>query len=195
MPIIERTPKACVDRFKRHIQELVSGTLSSTAHLECWREGDWWAMGFTGTKGGTIPIRTKFGVLHLDLSQALSPTPEGNQFRLETSAYWYRIQRTSAGPNDRAILRWEYDRCLDLLTPAHCRNHVQIEAKLPTVHGHKLDLDKVHIPTGWVTIEEIIRFLIKDLGVPSVSRDWSQRLAASEKVFYEEFASKNCRGS
>jgi hypothetical protein len=41
----------------------------------------------------------------------------------------------------------------------------------------------VHIPTGWVTVEEIIRFLISDLGVKPKEQDWEKELRDSEELF------------
>jgi hypothetical protein len=34
----------------------------------------------------------------------------------------------------------------------------------------QLDLDKAHLPTGWVTMEEVIGFLIVERGVIRISR-------------------------
>jgi hypothetical protein len=54
-----------------------------------------------------------------------------------------------------------------------------------------LDLNRAHVPTGWVTIEEIIRFMIVDLGVkPPCRSRWPEVLVASERKFFEEFTSK-----
>ncbi len=44
-----------------------------------------------------------------------------------------------------------------------------------------------------MTIEELLRFLIVDLGVVPVTRNWPQVIADSEKRFYEEFTSKRYR--
>ncbi len=50
------------------------------------------------------------------------------------------------------------------------------------------------MPTGWVTIEEVIRFLIVDLELkPPCGDDWPSTLAESERAFFEEFASKRYR--
>lgn len=73
------------------------------------------------------------------------------------------------------------------------RHHVQLPAYLPAAGG-RIDLDKVHLPTGWVTIEEVIRFLIVELGLkPPGGGGWPDVLATSERAFYEEFTSKRYR--
>jgi hypothetical protein len=48
------------------------------------------------------------------------------------------------------------------------------------------DLDKIHIPTGWVMIEDLIRFLIYELRVePRSEFRWDQELVKSEEKFRE----------
>ena len=69
------------------------------------------------------------------------------------------------------------------------RHHVQLATNVSTSGGHSLDLNRLHVPTGWVTIEEVIRFLIKDLGVDPVSTDWPGILVRSE-AFFTELTSK-----
>jgi len=44
---------------------------------------------------------------------------------------------------------------------------------------------KLHIPTGWVTIENVIRFLITDLGIPPLIETWEEELRESEEQFRE----------
>jgi hypothetical protein len=44
-----------------------------------------------------------------------------------------------------------------------------------------------------VTIEEVIRFLIVDLGVTPVCDDWPGRVTRAEKRFFTEFTSKRYR--
>jgi hypothetical protein len=57
--------------------------------------------------------------------------------------------------------------------------------------GNNLDLNKAHVPTAYVTIEEIIRFLIVDLGIkPPCGETWGAELARSERQFYEDFSGK-----
>lgn len=53
----------------------------------------------------------------------------------------------------------------------------------------RLDLDKVHTPCGFVLDEDIIRFLISDLGgkPPCGKTRWHKQLIESEKMFVSEF--------
>ena len=64
----------------------------------------------------------------------------------------------------------------------HCRHHVQFHRDY---HRTRSDFSpaKLHIPTGMITIEEVIRFLILDLGVTPLTKNWKPMLAASEARF------------
>lgn len=134
-----------------------------------------------------VPLETRFGRLYFYLSQQLEAVLESDGwYRLSTRKYWYRIQPVSS-PNEQAHFRWEYE------SPGkhdgHPRHHIQLRSDVQ-LDGHVLDLNKLHVPTGWVTIEEIIRFLIVDLGVKPAGDDWPERLRKSERSFYEDFTVK-----
>ena len=90
-------------------------------------------------------------------------------------------------------MRWEYvDRKLEP-EARYPRHHLRIHDVALPIDGSSsgIDLKKTHLPTGWVTIEELLRFLISELGVTSPCGDrWDQELRDGESRFYEEFTSK-----
>jgi hypothetical protein len=51
-----------------------------------------------------------------------------------------------------------------------------------------LHFGRLHVPTGWVTIEEVIRFLIQELHVTPLSQNWDAILRESEQSFRERTA-------
>jgi hypothetical protein len=54
----------------------------------------------------------------------------------------------------------------------------------------------LHIPTGWALIEEVIRFLIHDLGMePPCGDRWPEILEESENKFFKEFTDKGWAAS
>jgi hypothetical protein len=62
--------------------------------------------------------------------------------------------------------------------------------KYPHVHlgfaakGHGLPIDnKAHIPSGRVAVEDIVTFLVSDLGVKPLKEDWADILAAERLTF------------
>ena len=189
MPIIERTPQGCFEVFTAHMRELVAATITSRYPLSgiATADGTRLTLSFREISPVAVPIDTAYGRLFFYLGQALEAVPEGRAFRLKTRQYWYRLQH---GPDlsSKAAIRWEYDRT----TPRdrHCRNHAQAAAQLPFGEG-TLDLDRVHLPTGWVTIEEVIRFLIHELGMqPPCGDEWWERVITSESRFFAEFSGK-----
>jgi hypothetical protein len=50
------------------------------------------------------------------------------------------------------------------------------------------DLRTGSLPTGWVALEDVIAFLIQDLGVKPKSETWPQLLVASRQVAAETFS-------
>jgi hypothetical protein len=191
MPIIARTPAECFRRFENHVRKLVADTVTPTHPLQrLFVTGETrMTLSFRQGSGGVaVPVKTQFGRLFFYLGQALEAVEEQDgRFRLRTRQYWYRIQ-DSPDLKTKALLRWEYDT--ETPRDAFCRHHAQVRQDLPL--GTKtLSLDKTHLPTGWVTMEEVIRFLIVELGVkPPCGDEWPRILETSERAFYEQFTGK-----
>jgi len=190
MPILGRTPDECFAPFRDHMAGLLAATLSATEVLNYVGHGARRTLAFLRGEGTTVPIRTNDGALYFYLSQTLEAVKEGRKnYRLRTLQYWYRLQ-LAPGLNEQALLRWEYDSSLSADTPTHCRHHVQAATNL-AIGRELLDLNHAHVPTGWVTIEEVLRFLIVDLEVkPLCGEGWPAKLTESEQAFYEKFTSK-----
>jgi hypothetical protein len=192
MPITGRTPGECFDQFEDHLRPLVAATVTATYPLIPRRTKDRLVLGFEQqNERVAVPIDTRFGRLFFYLGQALKAVDEGDHYRLRTFQYWYRVQH-DASLKEQARLRWEYDT--ETPSDAHCRHHTHVPAEVELGDG-ALDLDKAHLPTGWVTIEELIRFLIVDLGVdpPCGPDKWAALLTESETKFFEDFTSKRHR--
>ena len=66
------------------------------------------------------------------------------------------------------------------------RHHVQFHRDSQS-SSPDFSLSKLHIPTGSVTIEDVIRFLIADLGVPPLTEQWEEDLRRSERRTREWF--------
>lgn len=191
MPIIERTARRCFDVFLDHLRAVVAATVTDryqigeilgsktkTRTIVCFREKE----------PIEVPIDTRFGRLYFYLGQALEAEEHPEGYQLRTRQYWYRLQPTE-GWGEQAAIRWEYD--WDTHRARHPRHHTQLHGELDLGPGAKLDLDKAHLPTGWVTFEEVIRFLIVDLEMkPPCGDKWPDLLEESERVFFEEFTGK-----
>lgn len=197
MPIFAHKPWAAFKEFQTHVQRLVGQLLPTQQHVSLiGATGDDYTayLGFAPSPGSarpTVALDTTHGRVQLYFRQELHTEHEkGSGYRLTTRRYWYHPYKCDAID---AFMRWEYvDRKLE--PEAHYpRHHLHIHDVVIPVDGSNtgIDLKKTHLPTGWVTIEEVIRFLIGELGVTSPCGDrWDQELCDGERRFYEEFTSK-----
>lgn len=189
MPIVARTSNECFDRFRDHLARLVADTITSKYPITHKKpEQGRTIIGFRQGELVGVPLSTCFGRVYFYLSQSLRTVRQDDgMFRLQTRQYWYRVQ-TKASRRAQAILRWEYDA--ETKRDRHARHHMQLPAEVAIGRG-AIDLNKAHLPTGWVTIEEVIRFLIVDLRIePPCGDDWPTILHDSETMFYEKFTGK-----
>jgi hypothetical protein len=133
-------------------------------------------------QGESIAVPVGKG-LYLYLGQTLRVSAESGGYRLRTLAYSYRI---SDGPHrtDHWLIRWEYTaRDLNAQEPAlHPRHHCHVNTEV-LFCGKLRDLVGMHIATGWITIEEVIRFLIQEFGANSKDDNWDSLLIDSEAMF------------
>jgi hypothetical protein len=190
MPIIERRPQRAFDEFESHIEGLVRAVLPLPAgvRLGLTTRGEFGVLEFVrGGIGTSVELATHVGPLWFSINQELVAVREQKRrYRLRTRRYGYRLSR-SAGSRAEAILRWEYDSATD--DDAQCRHHSHAASAI-SLGQETLNLDRLHIPTGWVLIEHVLRFLFHDLGVVPRDAGWPDRLRASETRFHEEFTSK-----
>jgi hypothetical protein len=189
MPITGRDPPECFRRFEDHVRKLVAATVTTRHPVQRrFVKGEpRMKLSFMEQQPIAVPIQTRLGRLYFYLGQALEAVEEVKRFRLRTCQYWYRIQH---GPEltEKALLRWEYDT--ETPRDGHCRHHAQVPLQLSLGEG-QLDLDNAHLPTGWVTMEEVIRFLIVDLEMPPpCGAEWPDVLQRSERAFFEQFTGK-----
>jgi hypothetical protein len=195
MPLIQRNPKRAFEDFEEHIEGVVKAVLPiphpvrlSVRWAEDKHKGK---LEFTkGSIGTSVPVDTKVGTLYLSLNQDLLAVKEGKRkFRLRTTRYSYRL---AVGPEGRAraILRWDFRD--DLEPDKWCRQHVHVDAAV-NLGETALGLERLHVPTAWVLIEHVLRFLFTDLNVKARTHDWPEILRASEKDFVEKFSGRHYR--
>jgi hypothetical protein len=130
----------------------------------------------------TAPLSTKFGPMNLYIGQLCDSVEVKGGRQLFTIEYQYTL--TLEDESD-ALLRWEYTR-----TPPDgglwCRHHLQGPVSIPLARGEAISLNDLHLPTGYVTIEEVIRFCIVDLEAKVLSPDWHAVLTESYEKFRVE---------
>jgi hypothetical protein len=53
--------------------------------------------------------------------------------------------------------------------------------------GDGIDMNHFHLPTGFVAVEEVLRFCIHDLGLRPLSTGWHEVLEESYRLFKTDF--------
>jgi hypothetical protein len=93
-------------------------------------------------------------------------------------------------------VRWEYATAAPG-SSGPCRHHMQF-GKMVAVQrfgSGQFDFTRFHMPTGWVTLEEVFRFLVHEFGVqPPCGVRWPAVLRDSERAFYQNFTDKGASG-
>jgi hypothetical protein len=127
-------------------------------------------------------LRTRFGPMNLFIGRTYALATDGDgTSTLRITTYRYTLTPTTAA---EPLLRWEY-----VAEPADpearwSRHHLQ--GPIPLRMSERGDprareatLNDLHLPTGWVPIEEVLRFCIVDLGARPLSDAWQAELEAS----------------
>jgi len=180
--LIGRDPKEAFDLLRNHLAVLLNGTITdarlSLIHL---RNEERAQISF---RQGQISIAAPVFAndLYLYIGQNLRVTRQLDRtWKLRTVEYRYRVQGTP-GLEDDDCLRWEYV-AREIRDTKHCRHHFHLEGEYTLGPRRVIPLHEVHLPSGWVTIEEIIRFLITEVGVRPKDPRWETLLQESEEVF------------
>ena len=210
MPIRGRTPKECFDQFREHVSKLVADVLGAQLHVTMVKgpddAGRDLQLGYEGsnyvdllTEDGTaVPF---YLAQHLRVfERPKEQNSAADRYQLKTQEYWYKIFDCQPGLADEPLFRWEYTADVPE-GKQWCRHHFQI-GKVRTneagdrralevpLNGSPIDLNRVHIPTGFVLMEFVFRFLFTELGVVPATATWEAKLDESENKFFRQFSAK-----
>lgn len=128
---------------------------------------------------GDTRLRAKKGkeVWPLEISQRIQIVDEDN-FRISTLRYYYVFWTPRA---DERVIDWHYHRRKTNTVEAHL--HIRDDVR-HRAGGHALvDL---HIPTGRVPLEDIVRFLIQEQNLSPRKTNWKDILDATEARFQKK---------
>ncbi len=80
---------------------------------------------------------------------------------------------------EREVLAWHWQPGPEFAGPDYPHLQVSAAVGFPDARGHRtmVDLDKVHLPTGPVSLAGVVRMLVEEFGVQPVVADWRERLA------------------
>jgi len=176
-------PDKIIKEFRQYIASQLNSTVTDAPVSQFIMEKSpiqWRARISLGGKMGdprAIPLRP--APWHLALSQHIAVARDRKRnWSLRTLEYSYWMQ---GGPDLASdwYFRFEY-KSREVLDTLHPQSHLHLPLFLDC-GTRRMNLSRVHIPTGQVTLEEIIRFLIQELGVKARSKDWDAALRISEE--------------
>jgi hypothetical protein len=98
---------------------------------------------------------------------------EDQEFRISTQKYYYSVW---SNPAERLIDFHYHDRKSDSY---HGHLHIPSDGAKSAVHP----LMNKHIPTAHIPLEDVVRFLIQELGVDPRRADWNEVLCDAQQIF------------
>ncbi len=122
-------------------------------------------------------LETRYGSLGLSVGQIYEAAVGRGPPSPRLIRYRYALH---AAADAEPLIRWEYDGRPSDQSARWCRHHIQ--GTVPIRLGRRaVSLNELHLPTGEVPIEEVIRFCIVDLGARPLTGDWDQILTDSRR--------------
>jgi hypothetical protein len=113
--------------------------------------------------------------LYLALSQEFHIARDSRfpgEWKVVTDAYAYSLSLTEDLSEE--FILWHWHPASGAMLP-----HLHLVVKHPRLGG----LRKLHVPSGRVSIEEVIGLLIRELSVQAARDDWAEVLADTEARF------------
>ena len=170
------TPAEARDRYRRFIQRALS-CLDSRVFCRVLQ-----------VRGNAVTLRTVARLMKLDTAAGSSlyleifqtglvvPDPRyGGEWKISTVSYTYAVYDRPDIESAEALIRWHWNRD----NPNWPAPHVHVA--VPDPQGKGVDL---HIPTGArVSIEQVVAFLIRDMGVTPAIPDWQDVLGDGQARF------------
>lgn len=173
MRVPARSPRQAHRRYLRFLQQslsCVSPAVWVTGPRPSGQEGE---LALT-TSDDPIALRREANPLFLSAGQHFRIVPDerfDGEWKVRTEGYAYRAALSDETGDFILAWHWHPDTRPD--------PHLHIGAAHPDVS----DLPKLHVPTGRVSFEEVVRFLVTELGVSPMRNDWEETLAETEARF------------
>lgn len=189
MPITGKTHIEVARIFARHVNSVVARTVTQARVVAFVgggrsRTAPEIQIAFRqGAAATRAMIQTRFGRMGLYVGQVCEAVPvEKGLLRLRTLQYKYTI---SCEQSHDPIFRWEYVRQPE---PGEqwCRHHLQGPVPL-LFNDVGVSMNELHLPTGYVPFEEVLRFCIVDLKVKPLTDSWDEVLTESYEDFRGDF--------
>ncbi len=127
-----------------------------------------------------VTLSTAYGQMHLSLRLHCVPADDEDGTMTALRMVWYRY---ALRPQEQRepVFRWEYVGEPEGADERWARHHLQGPAPI-NLGAQYVSLNALHVPTGTVPIEEVVRFCINDLGTAPLPEDWDAILHERARV-------------
>ena len=188
MPIEARDLAAAAREFQGTLNSVLNRTVSQMRLVATGLEGD--LVRVAPRQQGvptSISLATARGPMAFDVMQVCGAKEmDTGGVRLFTNEYRYAL---TAQDSEDPWVRWEYVRERPVPAPRKWnRHHLQGNQQIVFSPGvEPASLNDLHLPTGWVPLEEVLRFIIVDLEVAPLDPSWDSILDESYQRFKNDF--------
>ena len=95
-----------------------------------------------------------------------------------TTAYEYRLLNSRG--TELLVFHWQPGAAFRGPDFPHVHVSAALTAQVTATAAQRFPLDKRHVPTGFVSLADVVRMLIAEFGIAERRRDWPARLARAE---------------
>lgn len=184
MSIEGKTPRDAFYNYLEQLNSLLGKTLTKHPLVPEPESREEENFSFTFGGLGFADIKSDcFGELRLVLGQVCDSIDKKKPYHLRTLKYSYSIWPKK---HEHPCIRWDYVKRWPTGNEPFCNHHLQGSGSFK-LGVADFSLDEHHLPTGYVPIEDIIRFCIHDLGVKPMGGNWHDTLLESAKVFRKAY--------
>lgn len=189
-----RTPEIAVRRFLETLGSAVSCVTAQRLAVST----DAFAVGAAHTIAFPAPVSLRspaggpsgllFDVAHVFTNLEAERVRLRRNWRVTTQMYEYRLLDHEL----RELLVYHWQPGSEFAGPDHPHLHVSaaLEAQIDAFSRRTIDLDRLHIATGRMSIEAVVRTLITEFRVAPMRHDWRNTLDRTEAVFRGEAAQR-----
>lgn len=124
--------------------------------------------------------------LFLDVSTIFTVVPAVHEDRLRrlmtrTEMYEYRL--LDHDHTELLVYHWQPGAAYAGPDEPHLHVSAALQAKVDAVSQRSIDLDKLHVATGLVSLAAVVRMLITEFGIAPLRSNWRQTLTRTEAAF------------
>lgn len=131
--------------------------------------------GSAGPSGLLLGVRHQYQIVPM-----VSPERPGS-WRVSTTGYEYKL--LDSLERELVVFHWQPGPTFRGPDYPHLHLSASLVARVSAIATRELPLDRVHIPTGRITIDAVVRMLVVEFGVAPLVPDWERRLARTEAAF------------